>query len=255
MNKNTLTGKKALIFGGAGRIGSATGKYFLEHGAEVLLADRDNLTLSNVKNNYPSYVLPRCFTATLDTQSEQLETELKVAISNTIKEVDVLINCMGYIYRAPFLEHSMDELDILWNANVKTIFRVCQLISKLMMEREKGKIINFSSVGGTRPEQNHSGYCAVKSALIAFSKVMAVELAPYNIQVNVVGPGPTETTPFTSDYYLKHPQILKALEEKTPMGRIGHPEDHLGLLLFLASDQSNWVTGQVILSDGGLSLV
>ncbi|MDD4208592.1 SDR family oxidoreductase, partial [Mesotoga sp.] len=104
-------------------------------------------------------------------------------------------------------------------------------------------------------EKEHAGHCAAKAGIIAISKVMALELASANIQVNVIAPGPTETVPFTSPFYFQHPEVLKRIEEKTPAGRIGHPEDHTGLIVFLASDESNWITGQVIMSDGGLGLV
>ncbi|MFW6173050.1 MAG: SDR family NAD(P)-dependent oxidoreductase, partial [Elusimicrobiota bacterium] len=86
------------------------------------------------------------------------------------------------------------------------------------------------------------------------TRVMALELASYNIQVNVIAPGPTETKPFSSDFYLNNPEILSQIKKATPAGRIGHPEDHVGLALFLASNESDWITGQVISSDGGLGL-
>ena len=124
-----------------------------------------------------------------------------------------------------------------------------------MVKNNHGKIINIASIGGLYPEKGHSGHCAAKAGIIAISKVMALELASNNIQVNVVAPGPTETIPFSSPFYTQHPDILANLEEKTPAGRIGHPEDHTGLLILLASDASDWITGQVIISDGGLSLV
>jgi NAD(P)-dependent dehydrogenase (short-subunit alcohol dehydrogenase family) len=124
-----------------------------------------------------------------------------------------------------------------------------------MEVQKKGRIIVFAAVGGLRPEVNHSGYCAAKAALVGFARVAAVELARKNIQVNIIAPGPTETIPFKSPYYSEHPQVLADIEGRTPLGRIGHPEDHIGLAIFLASDESAWITGQVLFSDGGLSLV
>lgn len=115
-------------------------------------------------------------------------------------------------------------------------------------------LVRILAAGGARPEATYAGYCAAKAGLIAFSRVAAMELAPHNVQVNVVAPGPTETVPFTSSFYLERPEVLRGIEERTPAGRIGRPEDHVGLVTFLASGESNWISGQVIMSDGGLGL-
>ena len=170
-------------------------------------------------------------------------------------KVDILLNCPAYIYRAPFVDHPIEEIDRQWHINVRIVFMLSQVVAKMMSKNGGGKIINLASVGGLFPEKEHAGHCAAKAGIIAISKVMALELASANIQVNVIAPGPTETVPFTSPFYSQHPEVLKRIEEKTPAGRIGHPEDHTGLMVFLASDESNWITGQVIMSDGGLGLV
>ncbi len=180
-------------------------------------------------------------------------------ISDLLEEktwkVDILLNCPAYIYRAPFVDHPIEEIDRQWHINVRIVFMLSQVVAKMMSKNGGGKIINLASVGGLFPEKEHAGHCAAKAGIIAISKVMALELASANIQVNVIAPGPTETVPFTSPFYSQHPEVLKRIEEKTPAGRIGHPEDHTGLMVFLASDESNWITGQVIMSDGGLGLV
>jgi NAD(P)-dependent dehydrogenase (short-subunit alcohol dehydrogenase family) len=168
--------------------------------------------------------------------------------------VDILLNAPAYISRAPFLEHTIEEIDRQWQVNFRIVYMVSQELARMMAERKSGKIINIASIAGIKPEKGHAGHCAVKAALIALSKVMALELAEQNIQVNVIAPGPTETRPFSSGYYLEHPEVLSDIEMKTPAGRIGTPHDHAGLIVFLASSQSDWITGQVILSDGGLGL-
>lgn len=252
--QGALAGKKAVIVGGAGRIGKSVARAFLAEDAEVLLVDKNERAVAEVKESLRGEAYHRCQVAPLLVDSAEKAHELAELTHSRLGCVDVLVNCPGHIYRASFLDHPVEELDSLWNHNVRVVFLACQAIGRLMAARRSGKIINFSSVGGTRPEAQHSGYCAAKSALIALSKVIALELAEYNVQVNVVAPGPTETVPFTSSYYLEHPEILRRIEQRTPLGRIGHPEDHVGLVVFLASDKSNWITGQVVLSDGGLSL-
>jgi NAD(P)-dependent dehydrogenase (short-subunit alcohol dehydrogenase family) len=250
-----LIGKKALIVGGAGRIGRCVARAFLENGAEVLLVDRDAESLRRTGE-----ALAREWPQAAHTGCLQLDTgagsgRLAEMAREVLGGVDVLVNCPGGIYRAPFLEHSLEELDRLFRLNVGLVFAASQAVVPLMIPRGGGKIINFAAVGGTRPERDHAGYCAAKAALIALSRVMALELAVHRIQVNVVAPGPTETVPFTSPYYREHPEVLRAIEAATPAGRIGHPEDHAGLVVFLASDRSDWITGQVVLSDGGRGLV
>ncbi|MCR4425074.1 MAG: SDR family oxidoreductase [Firmicutes bacterium] len=251
-----LEGKGAVIVGAAGRIGRAVAEAYLLRGADVLAVDRRGSKLEfEMSDGKGDGDTGRLTPVVMNiTDPEDCRELVKVA-RETLKSVDILVNCPGYIHRAPFTSHPADQLDELWNANVKTVFFLSQAFGAFMAEQGRGKIINFSSVGGLKPEVGHSAYCAAKAAVIAFSRVAALELAPRNVQVNIIAPGPTETIPFTSPFYLEHPEVLRKIEEATPAGRIGHPEDHVGLAVFLASDESRWVTGQVILSDGGLGLV
>jgi len=252
MGNGRLTGKNAIIFGGGGRIGSATARCFFEHGAHVLLIDRDEekvRALAKTLGN-PS----RCRYWAQSIENDRDAERLSDWIDTQGVVPDILVNCPAYISRAPFLSSSIEEFDKQMHTNVRLVLIVSRVIAQKMAKAKKGKIINLASLGGVRPEKAHLGHCAAKAAVIAASKVMALELAEFNIQVNVLAPGPTETIPFSSPFYITHPEILKRIEETTPLGRIGHPEDHTGLLLFLASEESDWITGQVILSDGGLAL-
>lgn len=252
-----LEGKNAVVIGGAGRIGFEVGKALLGAGANVMLVDKraEQLAKAQAACTSKGEGLGKCYSVTADLSRLEDCDALGREAAKVLGRVDVLVNCPGGIYRAPFVEHSLEALSDLWDVNVRLPFMTCQVFARMMKEHGGGKIINFASVGGTRPEATHAGYCSAKAGLIAFSRVAALELAPSNIQVNVVAPGPTETTPFTSRFYLEHPEVLKSIETRTPSGRIGHPDDHVGLVLFLASDESNWITGQVIMSDGGLGLV
>lgn len=245
-----LAGRGAVIIGGAGRIGRAIGEAFIEAGASVVLVDRRHPELTAA-----SEACGGCPAVLADIRTMEDCQRVADGAVQRLGSIDVLVNCPGGIYRSPFLEHSVEALGDLWDVNVRLPFMACQAFGRLMKESGGGKIINFASVGGTRPEASHAGYSAAKAGLIAFSRVAAMELAAYNIQVNVVAPGPTETVPFTSPFYTQHPEVLKSIEARTPAGRIGHPDDHVGLVLFLASRESDWVTGQVILCDGGFGLV
>lgn len=250
--KKLLLNKKAVIVGGGGRIGSAVGRAFIRNGAELLLVDRDEASLRRMSAELNPEERIRCHPCCLEMTREGSADELAGVVTERLAGVDILVNCMGYIYRAPFIIHSSVEMEKLMKLNFSIPFAFCQKMAAMMVEGGSGKIINFASVGGFRVEKEHAGYCAAKAALIALTRVMALELLPHHIQVNAVAPGPTETVPFSSPYYTEHPEALKAIEAVT--GRIGQPRDHIGLVVFLASSQSDWITGQVIASDGGFGL-
>ena len=249
-----LIGKTALIFG-AGRVGSSAADAFVNEGAKVILLDRDEERLEALKKKFEESRKGFCSTICANIDNQRDVDEISDLLEEKTWKVDILLNCPAYIYRAPFVDHPIEEIDRQWHINVRIVFMLSQVVAKMMSKNGGGKIINLASVGGLFPEKEHAGHCAAKAGIIAISKVMALELASANIQVNVIAPGPTETVPFTSPFYSQHPEVLKRIEEKTPAGRIGHPEDHTGLMVFLASDESNWITGQVIMSDGGLGLV
>ena len=249
-----LDGKVAVILGGAGRIGSAAAAAFMEGGARVLLVDKSQDKLDVALGGLASRFTGQCSGLCLEVRTEEEARALADAAKARYGKADILLNAPAYISRAPFLEHSIAEVDLQWQVNFRAVYMASREIARLMAEGGGGKIINIASIGGLRPEKGHAGHCAVKAALIALTKVMALELAERNIQVNVIAPGPTETRPFSSDYYLKNPSVLRDIESRTPAGRIGAPADHAGLLVFLASSRSDWITGQVIMSDGGLGL-
>jgi NAD(P)-dependent dehydrogenase (short-subunit alcohol dehydrogenase family) len=250
--KKLLPDKKAVIVGGGGRIGSAVGRAFIRNGAELLLVDKDDSSLSAFVAGLAAEERTRCQPCRLEMAEEGRIEELAAAVRERLGGVDVLVNCTGYIHRAPFLDHSTVEMEKLMKLNFSVPFAISQKIAAMMTEQGSGKIINFASVGGFRIEKEHSGYCAAKAALIMLTRVMALELLPHHIQVNAVAPGPTETVPFSTPYYTEHPEALRAIEAVS--GRIGHPGDHVGLVVFLASSQSDWITGQVIACDGGFGL-
>lgn len=254
---NRLENKVAVIFGGAGRIGSSAAEAFWNEGASLALIDKNAEKLATLKQRFlkGSGQEQRCVIIEDDIENESDAQTVSKRVREIFGKIDILLNCPAYIFRAPFLDHPVEELDRQWHVNVRLVFIFSQAIAKVMKDGGRGKIINLASIGGQYPEKEHAGHCAAKAGIIAISRVMALELAQFNIQVNVVAPGPTETVPFSSPFYTQHPEVLKRIESRTPAGRIGHPEDHTGLLVFLACGESDWVTGQVILSDGGLGLV
>ncbi|MHB0898119.1 MAG: SDR family NAD(P)-dependent oxidoreductase [Spirochaetales bacterium] len=253
-DKPCLEGKIAVVFGGAGRIGKAAAEAFLSKGASVLLVDKIEQKLNAIFREFIPIYPGKCEILSLEIDSQEKAKKLGDFVRSKYGRADILLNAPAYISRAPFLDYPIEEMDKQWQANFRIVYMVSQEIARIMAEGRSGKIINIASIGGIKPEKGHAGHSAVKAALIALTKVMALELAEYNVQVNAIAPGPTETRPFSSNYYNEHPLELKNIEDRTPLGRIGSPQDHVGLLVFLASSQSDWTTGQIISSDGGLSL-
>lgn len=163
--------------------------------------------------------------------------------------LDVLVSNAGLVHKAPLLEQSEEVIDRIFHTNVKGNIFCTQVAAAQMMKQRKGKIILCASIVAVIGEPLLSVYTASKGAILAYTRAAAVELAPYQINVNCVLPGTTKTD--MSKDVLADPVIQKALIDPVPLGRLGVPEDLAGIVLYLASDEANWTTGQSFIVDGG----
>ncbi len=163
--------------------------------------------------------------------------------------LDVMVNNAGLVHKAPLLEQSEEVIDRIFHTNIKGNIFCTQVAAAQMMKQKKGKIILCASIVAVVGEPLLSVYTASKGAILAYTRAAAVELAPYQINVNCVLPGTTKTD--MSKDVLADPVIQKALIDPVPLGRLGVPEDLAGIVLYLASDESNWTTGQSFIVDGG----
>jgi NAD(P)-dependent dehydrogenase (short-subunit alcohol dehydrogenase family) len=143
-----------------------------------------------------------------------------------------------------------EEWDQTLDVNLKGIFLSCQAAARYMQEQQSGNMINIASEFGLRAAMDRGAYCASKAGVINLTRVLALELAEFNIRVNAVAPGVIKTP--MSWRYWKDPELLKQSESKIPMGRLGTPEEVGSAALFLASDASSYITGQTLLVDGGV---
>jgi 3-oxoacyl-[acyl-carrier protein] reductase len=161
--------------------------------------------------------------------------------------IDVLVNNAGISSQKLFTEIEEAEWDFMMDVNVKGMFNACQCVVPHMIQRKQGKIINISSIWGLVGASCEVHYSASKAAMIGFTKALAKELGPSNIQVNCVAPGMIDTgmNDFLDD------KELKNLKVQTPLNRIGNPSDVSSLVLFLASPEAEFMTGQVISPNGG----
>jgi len=180
------------------------------------------------------------------------KTDVEKMIDFTVSrygKLDILVSNAGIVHKAPLLEQTEDVIDRVFHTNVKGNIFCTQAAAKQMMKQKKGKIILCASIVAVMGEPLLSVYTASKGAILAFTRAAALELAPYQIHVNCVLPGTTKTD--MSKEVLEDPVIQKALIDPVPLGRLGTPEDLVGIVLFLSSDESDWTTGQSFIVDGG----
>lgn len=168
-------------------------------------------------------------------------------INKTFGSVDILVNNAGIAQQKLFTDISEDDWDRMFNVNVKGMFNCCKVAVPDMVRRKCGNIINVSSMWGLVGASCEVHYSAAKGAVISFSKALAKELGPSNIRVNCVAPGVIST----DMNRCLDSETIKQLKEETPLGSVGEPLDVANLILFLASDSSKFITGQVISANGG----
>jgi len=255
MNANlSLKNKVALVTGGGRGIGKAITRRFAEAGASVVIASR---TLENLEAtarefaSLPGKVVPiACHVGRVD-QIENLVRETE----RQLGPVDILVNNSATnIGQGPALAVTDAMLDKMIEVNVKSALRLVRLIVPRMIERKGGgSIINIASVAGLRPQPGGLLYSFTKAGLIMMTRSWAQEFGPHNIRVNAIAPGLIQTD--FSAYFWKDDTRRRQFESAQPLHRIGQPEEIGGIALYLASDEASFVTGQVMVVDGGLTAV
>jgi glucose 1-dehydrogenase len=167
-------------------------------------------------------------------------------------KIDILVNNAGVEKRASFLDVTEKDYDFVMDVNLKGAFFAAQSVVRSMVERKmSGRIINISSVHEDLPFPHFTSYCASKGGMKMMMRNLAIELAPCNITVNNVAPGAIETPINTA--LMNDPVKLKSLIENIPMARLGKPKDVAGAVVYLASDDADYVTGTTLFVDGGLT--
>ncbi|TBL80596.1 SDR family NAD(P)-dependent oxidoreductase [Paenibacillus thalictri] len=247
-----LTNKTAVIVGGGGGIGGASALSMAEFGADIVVADR-SLALAEETAHQVERSGGRAIALQTDiTVPEQV----KLMVERTISEfgnIDILLNSAGATVRKPLLETTLEEWNHVINVNLTGVFHLSQAVGREMIQRQRGKIIHIASTGGIRAGANFTAYGASKAALIHLVKGLALEWAPYRINVNAIAPTATETN-FTADFYAQHPDKKQKTIQNHPFGRIGRLDDYVGAAVYLASPASDFVNGEVIVIDSGKTI-
>ncbi len=247
-----LDGKVAVVIGGAGGIGETLALGLSNYGAGVVVASRRLEALTRVAQDIESKTGGKVLPFRVDVTDEASVTALVKNVVDNCGGVDILVNAMGMNIKWPALEYPMDEWSNLFDVNVKGTMIACKHFGQVMKERDGGCIINLSSVRGIRGlGGGNVGYCGTKGAVELITKSMAIELAPFKIRVNALGPA-LIITPGTV-HLTKDPGRAEKHKAAIPLGKLGEPEDLIGATVFLASDASAFITGQTLFVDGGMT--
>ena len=248
LDKFRLDGKIGIVTGASRGIGRAIAIGLAQAGADLVLVGRVQETLEQAKTDVLSSG-KRVLAIVGDASVEGDILRIVDQTVGTFGKIDILVNAAGITSRSPAEGFSVADWDRVINVNLRGIYLVCTAVGREMIKRERGKIINIASLATHIGIPNASAYVASKGGVGQYTKVLAVEWAKYNIQVNGIAPGYIETEmtkPLKQDAH-RVGQIM----DRTPARRWGKPEDLAGAALFLASDASAFVTGHILNVDGG----
>ena len=246
-----LTHKIALVTGAGSGIGAAIAVTFAAAGARVYVTDRKEAaaraTVSSLRGAATSF--------TLDVTDEQQCVERARQVLDESGRLDVLVNCAGIGHVGTILQTGGDDLDRVYACNVRGVFNVSKAFVPSMLQRRSGSIINIASVGGVVGIRDRVAYCTSKFAVVGLTKSMALDHALDGVRVNCICPGRVET-PFVAKRLAEYPdpeQARREMTESQAVGRMGRPDEIAGAALYLASDESSFITGSALMIDGGWS--
>ncbi len=242
-----LTNKVAVVTGASEGIGHDMAIGLAEAGADVIICSRREEKLLDVKT-YVEKIGRKAEIYALDIQNLSEIEGLRTFVKEKIGKVDILINNAGYAVTKPAWDVSENDWDLMVDTGFKGLFFCCQAIGSIMREQGYGKIINLSSTLSRSVVPNRSVYAGVKAGIDHLTQALAVEWAQHGIRVNALAPTAVRT-PSRQD--ILKGDFLEKIIARIPLGRLATPEDLIGAVIFLASEASDFVTGQTLFVDGG----
>ena len=242
-----LKDKTAIITGGGSGIGLATARAFCKEGAKVILFGRRKEKLISAAEELGDSVL---IVQGDMTHNDDLDQLINKTLNN-FKGIDILVNSAGLYNGAPLHEISDSQWDGIMDINIRSIFQLTRRVLPIMMAQKSGSIVHISSILGLIAVPQVAAYNVSKGALNQFSRSIAVEYGSYGIRSNSICPGLIETD-MTADL-MKDASLMQEWSKEYPIGRFGKPEDVANACLFLASDESSFITGTVLPVDGGFT--
>jgi glucose 1-dehydrogenase len=249
MTGEVLTGKVAIVTGGGQGIGEAISKRLAQEGAKVVIAEINPETskkvVSEIKGKGQEAVAMQ-----IDISKS---ADVRRLVDETLRRfggIDILVNNAGVNKRTPFLDISEEEWDWVQGINLKGTLLCSQMVAREMVKAgKKGKIVNMSSIFVEMADPNQTNYSISKAGVYQLTMNMALELAPYGINVNAIGPGPIKTA--LTKHLVEDPEKYRLLLESIPLGRMGQPIDIANAVFFLVGPESDFITGHLLIVDGG----
>ena len=242
-----LKDKTEIITGGGSGIGLATARAFCKEGAKVILFGRRKEKLISAADELGDSVL---IVQGDMTHNDDLDQLINKTLNN-FKGIDILVNSAGLYNGAPLHEISDSQWDGIMDINIRSIFQLTRRVLPIMMAQKSGSIVHISSILGLIAVPQVAAYNVSKGALNQFSRSIAVEYGSYGIRSNSICPGLIETD-MTADL-MKDASLMQEWSKEYPIGRFGKPEDVASACLFLASDESSFITGTILPVDGGFT--
>jgi len=250
--KMKLEGKVAFVTGGGTGIGKSAAIALAKEGAKVMVMGRRPDPLQEtVKEIEAAGGTARYFAGDVTEQAD-LE-QIRDIIDREWGRLDIMVNNAGSGMRKAFMDTTLDELDYLYKIDLRSVFAVTQVMLPLMQKNEGGSIINVSSILGVFGGKYSTAYCAMKGGVVQFTRALASEIGP-SIRVNCLCPSHIITPMMQPEIdRLEAAGKMDKLNRLFPMKRVGYPEDMDGSIIFFASDDSRWLTGNIFIIDGGMS--
>jgi NAD(P)-dependent dehydrogenase (short-subunit alcohol dehydrogenase family) len=255
-----LSNKSAIVTGGARGIGRGIAMQFARNGADISVVDILEKEIQETVKEVRSMGRKAIGISTDVSKDDQVGEMVKRTLAE-FQKIDVLVNCAGIIRYGEVIGLSEADWDATMGVNAKGVFLCCRAVAPHMIRQKYGKIINIASRAGKTGETKISPYCASKAAVILLTQSLALELAPYHINVNSICPGLISTDMIKSYFEddarrkgISYEEVRDKASASIPLGRLGEPEDVGKLAVFLASGDSDYITGQDYNIGGGLAL-
>jgi NAD(P)-dependent dehydrogenase (short-subunit alcohol dehydrogenase family) len=252
MNLFDLSGKVAIVTGGNQGIGYGIAQGLAGAGATAVIANRRADEGQQAAATLQKAGLKASAIPTDVSQKSSVEALINKVIQD-FGRIDILVNNAAVIVRKPVEDFTEEEWDRIINTNLRGLFFCAQLTGRQMIKQEKGKIINVSSTLSRIVQPGRSIYATAKAGVSHLTRALALEWGKYHINVNAIGPGLT-ITPINQKHFEDNPQDLKNIVASIPLEREAYPPDYAGVAIFLASAASDYMTGETLLVDGGMTI-
>ncbi|MCR8631503.1 SDR family NAD(P)-dependent oxidoreductase [Paenibacillus radicis (ex Xue et al. 2023)] len=249
LDKFKLDGRVALITGGCQGLGLVFAKALAEAGATVAVTSRDEAKAAEGARQIREATGGQAIGVAVDVTNGDQVSRMAKETTQALGRIDILINNAGINVRKPILDYDEDSWDLVQSTNLKAPFLCAKAVVPYMIKQQYGRIINLSSMLGTVALPERSAYCSSKGGLIQLTKVMALEWAEHNITANAVCPGPFATD--LNKVVINNPEANQFFLDHLAIKRWGNPDELTGLIIYLASEASSFMTGSSIVIDGG----